>query len=331
MSKVRWGVLSTAKIGRQWVIPAMQRSQFGVVTAIASRDLSRAKAAAAELGIEKAYGSYQELLSDRNVDAVYIPLPNHLHVPWSLRALKANKHVLCEKPIGLSLAEAEQLAGAAAARPKLKIMEAFMYRFHPQWQLARQIVREGRIGQLRTIHSHFSYYNDDPQNIRNQRDIGGGALMDVGCYPISLSRFIYDAEPQRVAGHIERDPTTEIDRLTSAVLEFFQGTATFTCATQLAPYQRVHIFGTSGRIEIEIPFNAPHDEPCRMRVQVGTQPGTAIEEIRLEPCDQYMLQADAFARAILEDTPVPTPLADAVANMRVIERVAASAKSSAWA
>src|SRR5688572_18701387 len=202
MSKIRWGVLSTAKIAREKVIPATQRSQFGAVTAIASRDLSRAKAVAAELGIEKAYGSYQELLSDRNVEAVYIPLPNHLHVPWSQRALKAGKHVLCEKPIGLSVAEAEMLAGAAAAHPKLKVMEAFMYRFHPQWQTARQLVQDGRIGQLRTIHTFFSYYNDDPQNIRNQRDIGGGALMDIGCYAISLSRFIYDAEPQRVMGHI---------------------------------------------------------------------------------------------------------------------------------
>jgi predicted dehydrogenase len=209
-------------------------------------------------------------------------------------------------------------------------MEAFMYRFHPQWQAARQTVREGRIGRLRTIHTHFSYYNDDPQNIRNQADIGGGALMDIGCYPISLSRFIFDAEPQRVLGHIERDPTMQIDRLVSAVLEFFQGTATFTCATQLVPYQRVNIFGTSGRIEIEIPFNAPPDRPCRLWAQIGTKPGTPIEEVTFDVCDQYALQADAFARAILDDAPVPTPLADAVANMRVIERLLDSAKQSAW-
>ena len=213
MDKIRWGVLSTANIGRQKVIPAIQRSQLGAVTAIASRDLARAKAAATELGIDKPYGSYQELLSDRNIDAVYIALPNHLHVRWSMRALSARKHVLCEKPIGLTVAEAEQLAGAAAAHPKLKVMEAFMYRFHPQWQAAQKLVREGRIGQLRTIHTHFSYYNDDPKNIRNQADIGGGALMDIGCYPVSLSRFIFDAEPQRVLGHIERDPALQIDRL----------------------------------------------------------------------------------------------------------------------
>jgi len=331
MDKIRWGVLSTANIGVKKVIPATQRSQLGTVTAIASRDLARAKAAATELDIEKPYGSYQELLSDRNVDAVYIPLPNHLHVRWSMRALSAGKHVLCEKPIGLNVAEAEQLAGAAAAHPKLKVMEAFMYRFHPQWQAARKFVRTGRIGQLRTIHTDFSYYNDDPKNIRNQRDMGGGALMDIGCYAISLSRFIFDAEPQRVLGHVERDVTTEVDRLTSAVLEFFQGSSTFTCSTQLVPYQRANIFGTSGRLEIEIPFNAPPDRPCRMWQQIGTQAGTPIEEIEFETCDQYTRQADAFARAILEDTPAPTPLADAVANMRVIERVFQSAEKNEWA
>jgi predicted dehydrogenase len=329
--KIRWGVLSTAKIGREKVIPAIQRSQLGVVTAIASRALARAKLQAGQLGIEKAYGSYQELLADRNVDAVYIPLPNHLHVRWSMRALSAKKHVLCEKPIGLNVSEAEQLAGAAAAHPKLKVMEAFMYRFHPQWQAARQFVREGRIGALRTIHTHFSYFNDDPQNIRNQADIGGGALMDIGCYPISLSRFIFDAEPQRVFGHIELDPTLKIDRLVSATLEFFQGTATFTCSTQLVPHQRVKIFGTSGRIEIEIPFNAPPDHPCRLWLQIGTKPGTPIEEVAFDACDQYTLQADAFASAIQSDTPVPAPLADAIANMHVIERVQSSAKRSAWA
>jgi predicted dehydrogenase len=229
------------------------------------------------------------------------------------------------------VAEAEQLAGAAAAHPKLKLMEAFMYRFHPQWQKARQLVREGRIGRLRTIQTFFSYFNDDPQNIRNQRDIGGGALMDIGCYPISLSRFIFDAEPDRVLGLVERDPNTQVDRLTSGIMEFFQGTATFTCATQLMPYQRVNIFGTSGRIEIEIPFNAPVDRPCRMWVQLGLAPNAPLEEIRFDICDQYGLQADAFVRAIMDDSTVPTPIADAVANMRVIERVATSAKNNAWA
>jgi predicted dehydrogenase len=330
MEKIRWGVLSTAKIGREKVIPATQRSELGSVVAIASRDFTQAKDAAAKLGIQRAYGSYDELLSDANVDAVYIPLPNHMHVPWSLRALAAGKHVLCEKPIGLSVLEAEELANGAAALPQLKMMEAFMYRFHPQWQTARQLVRDGRIGDLRTIDTQFSYFNDDPRNIRNQPGMGGGALMDIGCYPISLSRFLFGSEPARVMSHIELDPTTQVDRLTSAVMEFAAGTATFTCGTQIAPYQRVNIFGTTGRIEIEIPFNAPPDRPCRIWLQTAAEFGSA-EEIRFDACDQYALQADAFARAILDDTPVPTPLADAIANMRVIERVVASAGSGTWA
>jgi predicted dehydrogenase len=331
MDKIRWGVLSTAKIARQYVIPAIQRSQFGIVTAIASRDLSRAKAMAGEFNIPNVHGSYQALLTDADVQAIYIPLPNHLHVPWSIRSLKAGKHVLCEKPIGLSVAEAEQLAGAAAAHPELKLMEAFMYRFHPQWQMARQLVRGGRIGQLRTVQTVLSYFNTDEKNIRNQRDLGGGALMDIGCYPISMARFLFDEEPKRVLGHIERDPKTEIDRLTSAVLEFFQGTAAFTCATQLMPYQRTHIFGTSGRIEIEIPINAPTDQACRLWVQLGQKPGGSVEEIQIDSCDQYALQTDAFARSILDNAPVPTPIADAVANMRVIDRVLASAAQGSWA
>jgi predicted dehydrogenase len=329
MAKVCWGILSTAKIAREKVIPATQRSHLGSVTGIASRDLSRAKTVAGQLGIENAYGSYDELLADPDVDAVYIPLPNHMHVPWSIRSLAAGKHVLCEKPIGLSVAEAEQLALAAEEYPRLKVMEAFMYRFHPQWQMAFKLVQDGRVGQLRTIHTLFSYYLDDPTNIRNQPNMGGGALMDIGCYPISLSRFLYDDEPERVLGHIERDPATQVDRLTSAVLEFGRGTATFTCGTQIAPYQRVNIFGSSGRIEIEIPFNAPSERPCRIWLHTAAEFEPA-EEIRFEVCNQYALQADAFARAILDGTPVPTPLSDAVANMRVLERVVTSAESSEW-
>src|SRR4051812_40809947 len=328
MDKIRWGVLSTAKIAREKVIPATQRSELGSVVAIASRDLARAKSVASQLGIQRAFGSYDELLADPDVDAVYIPLPNHMHVPWSLRAIAAGKHVLCEKPIGLSVIEAEELANGAAAEPRLKVMEAFMYRFHPQWQMARQLVRDGRIGDLRTIDTQFSYHNNDPFNIRNQPGMGGGALMDIGCYPISLSRFLFDTEPVRIMSHIELDPTTQVDRLSTAVLEFAAGTATFTVGTQIAPYQRVNIFGTAGRIEIEIPFNVPRDRPCRLWLQTNSN---SPEEIRFDICDQYTLQADAFARAILDDEPVPTPLTDAIANMRVIERIHASAASGTWA
>ena len=330
MNKIRWGVLSTAKIAREKVIPATQVSETGVVTAIASRELAHAKSVASQLGIEKAFGSYEELLADADVDAVYIPLPNHMHVPWTLRAIEAGKHVLCEKPIALTTVEAQELVDAAAAHPQLKVMEAFMYRFHPQWLMARQLVHDGRIGELRTIHTDFSYFNDDPRNIRNKVEMGGGALMDIGCYPISLSRFIFGEEPSRVLGDISHDPETQVDILTSAVLEFESGTSTFTCGTQLVPYQRVNIFGTTGRVEIEIPFNAPPDRPCRIWLQTSGPAGDHTEEIRLDTCNQYTLQADAFGRAILEDQPVPTPLEDAVANMRVIERVFASAETSGW-
>ncbi|NIM95058.1 MAG: Gfo/Idh/MocA family oxidoreductase [Anaerolineales bacterium] len=326
MKKIKWGVLSTAKIGVDKVIPAMQLAEHCNMLAIASRSAAKAREAAVRLGIPKAYGSYEELLADPEIEAVYNPLPNHLHVPWSIKALEAGKHVLCEKPIGLTAAEAQGLLDEAQKRPQLKVMEAFMYRHHPQWRRARQLVLEGKIGDLQTIHSFFSYYNVDSENIRNMAHIGGGGLMDIGCYCISLARFIFDAEPQRVWGVMEYDPVFKTDRLTSGVLDFGNGTSTFTCSTQLAPYQRVNIFGKEGRIEIEIPFNAPPDKPCR----IWHQHGAKIEEIVLEVCDQYTVQGDLFSLAVLKDTEVPTPLEDAVANMRVIEAVIRSSESGTW-
>jgi predicted dehydrogenase len=265
-------------------------------------------------------------MADPTIEAIYNPLPNHLHVPWSIKALQAGKHVLCEKPIALTAAEAQELADAARQHPRLQVMEAFMYRHHPQWQRARQLVVDGGIGDLRTINSFFSYYNDNPDNIRNQASIGGGGLMDIGCYNVSLSRFIFGAEPKRVCGIVEYDPRLKTDRLASGILDFGRGTATFTCSTQLARYQRVNIFGTSGRIEIEIPFNAPPDEPCK----IWHQQVAGTEEIVFDVCDQYTIQGDLFAQAILGDRPVPTPIEDAVANMRVIEALVQSANSGAW-
>lgn len=324
--RVRWGVLSTAKIGIEQVIPAMQAGDYCQMEAIASRNLAKAQSAAKRLGITKTYGSYEELLADPDLDAVYIPLPNHLHVPWSIKALAAGKHVLCEKPLGLTAAEAQELLEAARQHSHLKVMEAFMYRHHPQWQRARQIVAKGGIGELRTIQSFFSYFNDDPGNIRNMADIGGGGLMDIGCYCISLSRFIFDAEPQRVLGIVEYDPRFRTDRLASGILDFGYGTSTFTCSTQLVPYQRVNIYGTEGRVEIEIPFNAPIDRPCKM----WHQRGGAVEEIVLDLCNQYTIQGDLFSLAVLNDTGVPTPLQDAVANMKVIEALVHSARDETW-
>jgi len=326
MSKIRWGVLSTAKIGTETVIPAMQLGEYCTVTAIASRQLKKAQAAAGQLGIKKAYGSCEELLADPDIDAVYIPLPNHLHVSWAIKALKAGKHVLSEKPIGLNAAEAQKLLGVARKFPRLKVMEAFMYRHHPQWQWAKQKVTEGKIGEVRTIQSFFSYYNVNSDNIRNKADIGGGGLMDIGCYCISLSRFIFGAEPLQVCGIMEEDPNMKVDRLTSGILEFSSATSTFTCATQLVPFQRVNIFGTKGRIEIEIPFNAPSDRPCK----VWYGDGNRIEEVVLEVCNQYTIQGDLFSQAVMEDREVPVPLEDAVANMQVIDALVSSAGSGSW-
>lgn len=326
MKKVRWGQLSTANIGVAKVLPGMKHAQHCEIVAISSRRLADAQAAAKKLGIPKAYGSYEELLADPEVDAIYNPLPNHLHVPWSIKALEAGKHVLCEKPIALTAAQAQTLADAAKRFPQLKVMEAFMYRHHPQWQLAKQMVEQGKVGALRTIHSVFAYYNTDPQNIRNMADIGGGGLMDIGCYNISLSRWLYGTEPERVSAIVEYDPQLRTDRLVSGMLDFGSGTATFTCSTQLAPYQRVQIFGTAGRIEIEIPFNAPPNKPCKMWYEHDGK----LKTIELPTTDQYTAQGELMSLAILNDTPVPTPLEDAVANMRALEAVIASSRAGSW-
>lgn len=326
MQKVRWGVLSTADIGIGQVLPAMQQGTYCDIAAIASRAPEKARTAAAKLGIQKTYGSYEELLADPEIDAIYNPLPNHLHVPWTIKALQAGKHVLCEKPIALTSAEAQTLLAAARQYPHLKVMEAFMYRFHPQWQRARQLVLDGKIGELRTIQSFFSYYLDDPNNIRNIAEAGGGAMLDIGCYTVSLSRFIFGAEPKRTFGEVEFDPQMKVDRLASGVLDFGRGTSTFTCGTQLAPYQRVNIFGTTGRVEIEIPFNAPANQSCKIFYEHDGK----TEVIQLEACNQYTLQGDAFSQAILNHTAVPTPLEDAVANMKAIEAIFQSAKAGTW-
>ncbi len=326
-NKVRWGIISTADIGVAKVIPAMQAGEYCDITAISSRNLEKAQAAAKQLDIPKAYGSYKEMLADPDIDAVYNPLPNHLHVPLAIQAIEAGKHVLCEKPIALTSIEGQKLVDAARAHPNLKVMEAFMYRHHPQWQTAKRLVKEGKIGELRAIQTFFSYFNNDPNNVRNMADIGGGGLMDIGCYAISVSRFIFDAEPQRVVGTVEYDPQFNTDRLASAILDFGGGnTATFTCSTQLTSYQRVNIYGTAGRVEIEIPFNAPPDRPCK----VWHQQGDDIKEIVLDICDQYTIQGDLMSKAILNDTEVPTPIEDAVANMKVIEAIVSSDKSGGW-
>jgi predicted dehydrogenase len=327
---VRWGVLGAAHIALKSVIPAMQQSLRSRVVAIASRDLGRAQTAAAALGIARAYGSYDELLADADVEAIYNPLPNHLHVPWTIRAAKAGKHVLCEKPIALSAAEARELL-AVQARTNVQIGEAFMVRTHPRWIKARELIAGGRIGALRLVSGHFSYYRRDPADIRSRREWGGGALLDIGCYPITLSRWLFGTEPDAVIAMIERDPDMQIDRLTSALLRFPSGQATLSCAGQLVAHQCMHLFGTTGRIEVEIPFNAPAGHQTRLIVDDGRDlDGTGSESIEFPAVNQYTLQGDQFSEAIRGRGTVPVSLDDAIANMAVIDALFRSAESGRW-
>jgi predicted dehydrogenase len=324
-------VLSTANIGVEKVVPAIQRGELCHVSAIASRDIGRARTVADQLGIDNAYGSYEELLADPTIDAVYIPLPNHLHTPRAIRAMEAGKHVLCEKPIALTAQEAEQLVQVRERTGKL-VAEAFMVRFHPQWLRAREIIALDGIGEVRAIQTAFSYFNVDPRNVRNMAGIGGGGLYDIGCYAIATARFILDAEPERVIGAFDLDPQFGTDRLTSGLAVFSEGRQlTFVCSTQLVPYQRVQICGTKGRIEIEIPFNAPPERACRLFVDDGIDPaGSGLRAEQFVPCDQYTLQADAFAGAVLGKAPWPYPIEDAIRNMRVIDAFFRSAESGKW-
>jgi predicted dehydrogenase len=330
MTKVRWGVLGVASIATRKVIPAMQRGEWSTISAIASRDLAKAQAAAQSLGIPKAYGSYEELLADPEIEAIYNPLPNHLHVPWSVKAADAGKHVLCEKPVSMEASEAKILL-EARNRTGVKIGEAFMVRTHPQWLRTRELICQGRIGELRAIDTHFSYFNADPLNTRNILEWGGGALLDIGCYPINLSRFVLGEEPTRVMGLVERDQEFKTDRLTSGIMDFAGCQSVFVCSTQLNYSQRMIFTGTKGRLQVEIPFNAPNDRPCRLLLDDGRDffgGGASVETI--PTCDQYTVQGDAFSRAIRENGEVAVPLEDAIRNMAVIDAIFRSAKSGRW-
>jgi predicted dehydrogenase len=328
--RVRWGVLGVARIATRKVIPAMQRGDCSVVRAIASREPSRARQAAAELGIARSYGSYNALLADPDIDAVYIPLPNHMHVEWATRAAEAGKHVLCEKPIGLTAADVQRLI-AVRDRTGVLIQEAFMVRTHPQWLGAREIVRSGRIGTARAITGYFSFFNDDPANIRNVKAFGGGGILDIGCYLVNTARMLFEDEPRRVCALIEETAATGVDSMASMMLDFAGRHAIGTCSTLLAHAQRITVAGTGGRIEIEIPFNAPPDRPCRILVE-DSPPGEVPDPhvIQFETCDQYTIQGDLFSRAVLDGRSAPYPLEDSVANMRVIDALFRSGQSGGW-
>jgi predicted dehydrogenase len=329
--KVKWGVLSTAGIALRRAIPAMQNGEWSVISAIASRDLRKAEGAARNLGIAKAYGSYEELLADPEIEAIYNPLPNHLHVPWSIKAAEAGKHVLCEKPLSLNVAEAKTLL-QARDRCGVKIGEAFMVRTHPQWLRTRELIRSGRIGELRSAFGYFGYFDRDPASVANIAAIGGGAIMDVGCYPIKTSRFIFGEEPLRVSAAMDRDPAMKVDVLTSAILEYPSGQCIFTAGMQVVYYQKMQFIGTTGRIDVEIPFGPPIDKPSRIFIDDGTNlygGGSAVTE-SFPPCNQFTIQGDEFSKAIRGQGEIPNPLEDAIRNMAVIDAVYRSAETGKW-
>jgi predicted dehydrogenase len=330
MKKLRWGVLGVAGIAVRRVIPGMKLCQTCEITAIASRDRARAEDAAQKLGLSRAYGSYEELLQDPDIDVIYNPLPNHLHIEWTIKAAEAGKHVLCEKPLSMNTAEAGPLL-AARDRTGVRIGEAFMVATAPQWLRVREIVRSGEIGDLRAVTGLFSYTNTDPANIRNIPQFGGGGIMDIGCYPIFTSRFVSGQEPRRVVALVERDPQMGTDRLASAILDYPFGHAVFVCSTQISPHQFMKFVGTKGRVELEIPFNTLNDRPMRVIVDDGRDligTGRRVEEFG--PVDQYTIQGDAFSNAVLGQGDVPVPLETSLGNMRVIDAIFQSAASGAW-
>lgn len=328
--RLRWGILSTARHAQSSMIGPINAGAHGVVHAIASRRLDKAKEVARRFGIPKAFGSYEALLADPEIDAVYNPLPNHLHVPVSIQAMEAGKHVLCEKPIALSAAEAVALIDAQR-RTNRQVMECFMVRFHPQWLTVVELVQSGRIGFVQAIHGYFAYFNDDPDNIRNKADIGGGGLYDIGVYPVTTSRLVMAAEPTRVSATLVQDPKFGTDRMAAAILDFEGVPATFSCSTQSAPAQRMQVFGSSGSITVEIPFNAPIDRPTRVIVDDARDLfGSGREVIEIPTVNQYTLMADAFAAAVRAGQPVPLPISDGIANMAVIDALFRAADSGSW-
>ena len=330
LSPVRWGILGASNFALKVSLPGMKKGPLTQLAALASRDLGKAKTAAASLGIPKAYGSYEELLADPEIEVIYNPLPNHMHVEWTARAARAGKHVLCEKPIALTAAEADALVAVQRETGKT-IAEAFMIRCHPQWQQAKAWVDGGTVGDLISVQTAFSYFNRDATNIRNKKDVGGGALYDIGCYAVNTSRYLYGREPLRAIALVERDPEFGTDRLTSGMLDYGGAHLVFTCSTQAVAYQRVNAFGTKGRIEIEIPFNAPADRPCKVFLDDGsTLDGSSAKTTTFPTVDQYGLQSEAFSRAIRAGGAVENGIQTAVANMRVIDALFRSAESKRW-
>ncbi len=327
--KINWGVIGDAKIARKYVIPGMQAGKYSKIGAIASRDISKAEKTAESMGIEKAYGSYEDLLADKSIDAVYIPLPNHLHVEWSIKAMEAGKHVLCEKPYALSTDDVKKSIKVRDRTGK-KISEAFMVRSNLQWLKAKKLIQRGDFGKLRAVQGFFSYNNTDPENIRNSLEMGGGGIWDIGCYPVNTSRFIFDEEPLRVVSSVEYDPVFRVDRLASVLMEYPSGQAQFISSTQITPYQRMLFVGTKKHLEVEIPFNAPDKVSARIFLSDNFTRAEEREMVELPVCNQYTLQGDAFSKAVLDNTEVPVPLEDSLKNIAVLTAIFRSAETGKW-
>jgi predicted dehydrogenase len=313
------------------MVPGLQRDPLSVIEAVASRDLDSARKFANRFGIPRYYGSYEALLKDPKIDAVYIPLPNHLHVQWSRRALEAGKHVLCEKPLALTTAEVRSLI-ELRDRTGLKIGEAFMVHTHPQWVRARNLIKSPKFGQLRAVQGFFSYNNRDSENVRNKYPLeeGGGGLWDIGCYLVYTGRVMFEEEPEEVIALLDRDPEFRTDRLTSAIMKFPSGHAVFTCGTQIVPWQRVVLCGEKQRLEITVPFNQPAEVPSILLKSDGIETVEPPEEILIPPVNQYSVQANEFARAILNDTEVPVPLESSFFNTAAIRALIKSAETGHW-
>lgn len=327
--KVKWGIISTANIGMAKVTPAIMKSAHSEVIAICSRDLATAQKAADELGIPKAYGSYEEMLADPEIEAVYNPLPNHLHVDLTLQAAKAGKHVLCEKPIAMDAKDAARLNEVP---DDILISEAFMVRHHPQWHRALEIVRSGELGEIKAIRALFTYRNMDADNVRNMADIGGGGIMDIGCYAVTTARYFFESEPERLVSLIDRDPNFETDRIASVIADFGGGRQlNFTVSTQLVSAQSVEIMGDKGRLEISIPYNAPTDTPTSLLVDHGHSPDANLTRREIIPaCDQYTEQAENFALSVLGERPLDYGIDDAILSMNVLDAIFESEKSDSW-
>jgi len=323
--KIRWGVLGCASIAKRSVVPGIQGSEFNEVRAIASRSLETAQATANELNIPLAYGSYEELINDQELDAIYIPLPNQLHKEWTIKAMKAGKHVLCEKPIALTHKEAEEML-LVSKEMNVIAAEAFMYRYHPRYERIKQLIDDGVIGDLRLIKGSFTFNNgDSTENVRFVKEWGGGSLYDVGCYPISAARYLLGREP--IAATMQAmfsEKHGGVDMMAAGLVEFPGDVSLlFDCGMWAAFRNPLEILGTKGRIEIPHAFLGKNENEGNYYVHTDH----GVEEIKAEYLDTYALQADAIARAIYGEQSLPFPLDDAIANMKVLEACLQSAEN----